>query len=288
MTSKSFTTLIETSELAGHLDDPNWAIVDCRYFLNHHELGHTQYLDAHIPGAVYADLKRDLAGPATTDNAGRHPLPAPDLFAQTLGRWGIDDNVQVVAYDGSAGMVAGRLWWMLNWLGHESVAVLNGDYRAWFHEGRPAKSGDEQRAPRTFTPRLHPERVVTAQEVMANLNNPTVKLLDARGRDRFQGENETMDPKAGHIPGAKSAPYTENLDAHGRFLPPQQLAERFHNLLGDTPSEQAVLYCGSGVSAAHNALAMKIAGLATPRVYVGSWSDWISDPARPVATGDEP
>src|SRR4051812_25633211 len=124
MTSKSFTTLIETSELAGHLDDPNWAIVDCRYFLNHHELGHTQYLDAHIPGAVYADLKRDLAGPATTDNAGRHPLPAPDLFAQTLGRWGIDDNVQVVAYDGSAGMVAGRLWWMLNWLGHESVAVL--------------------------------------------------------------------------------------------------------------------------------------------------------------------
>jgi thiosulfate/3-mercaptopyruvate sulfurtransferase len=204
-----------------------------------------------------------------------------------LGSWGIDEKVQVVAYDGSGGMIAGRLWWVLNWMGHSRVAVLNGDYRAWFHEGRPTASGEEQRAPRTFTPHLHPELVVTADQVLASLDNPTVKLLDARARDRFRGENETLDPKAGHIPGAKSAPYAENLDARGRFLPPEQLAARFRNLLGDTPAEKAVLYCGSGVSAAHNALAMAVAGLGTPRLYSGSWSDWITDPARPIATGDE-
>jgi thiosulfate/3-mercaptopyruvate sulfurtransferase len=214
-------------------------------------------------------------------------LPDAAVFAAKLGSWGIDEHVQVVAYDGASGMVAGRLWWMLNWLGHPRVTVLNGDFRAWFHEGRPTVSGEEQRPARTFTPRLQPERVVTADAVMASLNNPAVKLLDARARDRFRGENETLDAKAGHIPGAKSAPYSENLDAHGRFLPPQQLAERFQHLLGETPSEEAVLYCGSGVSAAHNALAMAIAGMGTPRIYAGSWSDWITDPTRPIATGDE-
>lgn len=287
MSGSAFTTLIETNEVAAHLDDPNWGIIDCRYFLNHPELGHKQYLDAHIPGAVYADLHDDLSGPATQANAGRHPLPDPATFAAKLGSWGIDKDVQVVAYDGAGGMVAGRLWWMLNWLGHEKVAVLNGDYRAWFHEGRPTVSGEETRAPRTFTPTVHPERVVTAEQVLASLNNPTMKLLDARARDRFRGENETLDPKAGHIPGAKSAPYTENLDSHGRFLPPEQLAARFKGLLGDAAGEDAVLTCGSGVTAAHNALAMAIAGLGTPRIYSGSWSDWITDPTRPIATGDE-
>jgi thiosulfate/3-mercaptopyruvate sulfurtransferase len=203
-----------------------------------------------------------------------------------LSSWGIDEHVQVVAYDGAGGMVAGRLWWMLKWLGHEQVAVLNGDYRAWFHEGRPTVSGEESRPPRTFTPSVDAKRIVGADEVMANLHNPTMKLLDARARDRFRGENETLDAKAGHIPGATSAPYSENLDAHGRFLPAEELAGRFHQLLGDTPAEQTVLYCGSGVTAAHNALAMAIAGLGAPRIYVGSWSDWITDPARPIATGD--
>jgi thiosulfate/3-mercaptopyruvate sulfurtransferase len=287
MASKSFTTLIETSELAEHLADPNWAIIDCRYFLNHPELGRTQYLQAHIPGAVYADLGHDLSGPPNAESKGRHPLPAIDAFAATLGKWGVDENVQVVAYDGSGGMVAGRLWWMLNWLGHEQVAVLNGDFRAWHHEDRPTSHGEESRAPRPFTPHAHPERIVTAGEVMANLNNPTVKLLDARAHDRFRGENETLDPKAGHIPGAKSAPYGENLDTHGRFLPAEQLAARFNKLMDDAPAEQTVLYCGSGVSAAHNALAMAIAGLGTPRIYIGSWSDWVTDPARPIATGEE-
>jgi thiosulfate/3-mercaptopyruvate sulfurtransferase len=186
-------------------------------------------------------------------------------------------------------MVAGRLWWMLNWLGHERVAVLNGDYRAWFHEDRPTVAGEESRARRVFKPKVHPERVVTAEEVLANLNNPTMKLLDARGRDRFRGENETLDAKAGHIPGAKSAPYTENLDSRGRFLPQQELAARFQALLGNEEGDgdAAVLYCGSGVTAAHNALAMAVAGVGTPRLYLGSWSDWITDPSRPIATGDE-
>lgn len=285
--SGSFTTLIETAEVAAHLDDPNWAIMDCRFFLNHPELGRKQYLDAHIPGAVYADLDEDLAGPVTKGVTSRHPLPDVDLFVAKLGSWGIDDNVQVVAYDGSGGMIAGRLWWMLKWLGHERVAMLDGDFRAWFHEGRPTVSGEERRRPRTFIAHLHPELLVDAGEVLADLNDPNVKLLDARARDRFRGENETMDAKAGHIPGAQPAPYGENLDAQGRFLSPQQLADRFHTLLGDAPVEQAVLYCGSGVSAAHNALAMVHAGLGMPRLYAGSWSEWINDPARPIATGDE-
>jgi thiosulfate/3-mercaptopyruvate sulfurtransferase len=284
--SGPYTTLIESEELAAHLGDPDWAIIDCRFFLNHPELGEKQYLDAHIPGAVYAHLDNDLSGPVTAGATGRHPLPAINLFAQKLGSWGIDDAVQVVAYDGAGGMVAGRLWWMLNWLGHDKVAVLNGDYRAWFHEKRPTTRGVEQRTPRTFIPREHPEQVVSADEVLANLNNPTMKLLDARARDRFRGENETLDAKGGHIPGAKSAPYTENVDTHGRFLPPEQLAARFESLLEGAPGEQAVLYCGSGVTAAHNALAMAVAGLGTPRIYPGSWSDWITDPTRPIATGD--
>lgn len=287
MTTGPFTTLIETADVAAHLNDPDWAIVDCRFFLAHPELGRKQYLESHIPGAVYADLDHDLSGPVVKGATGRHPLPDAAVFAAKVGKWGINDKVQVVAYDGAGGMVAGRLWWMLNWLGHDRVAVLNGDFRAWHHEGRPTTSGEEQRAPRTFAPQVQPERVVTAADVLASLNNPAMKLLDARASDRFRGENETLDAKAGHIPGAKSAPYTENLDAQGRFLSPEQLADRFYTLLGNTPGEQTVLYCGSGVTAAHNALAMAVAGLGMPRIYSGSWSDWITDPSRPIATGDE-
>ena len=282
-----FTTLIDTADLAAHLDDPNWVIVDCRFYLNDPELGRKQYLEAHIPGAVYADLDKDLSGPVIPGETGRHPLPDVDTFAKRLGSWGIGDGVQVVAYDGAGGMVAGRLWWMLKWLGHEQVAVLNGDFRAWLHEGRPTRPGGETRASRTFMPRLQADRLVDAGEVLAHLGDPSMKLLDARARDRFRGENETLDAKAGHIPGAKPAPYSENLDTTGRFLSPEELASRFHALLGDTPAEKVVLYCGSGVSAAHNALAMAHAGLGQPRLYSGSWSDWITDPSRPIATGDE-
>jgi thiosulfate/3-mercaptopyruvate sulfurtransferase len=285
--SELFTTLIDTADVAAHLDDPNWAIIDCRFFLNDPELGRKQYLDAHIPGAVYAHLDKDLSGSIIAGETGRHPLPTVETFAATVANWGIDENVQVVAYDGAGGMVAGRLWWMLNWIGHEHVAVLDGDFRAWLHEGRPTVAGEEMRAARTFRPHPHPEQVATAGELLAHLNNPSLTLLDARARDRFRGENETLDAKGGHIPGAKSAPYVENLDAQGRFLSPEQLAARFYSLIGDTPVEEVVLSCGSGVTAAHNALAMAHAGLGKPRIYAGSWSEWIADPTRPIATGDE-
>lgn len=284
----TYTTLIETHELAAHLGDPAWAVVDCRFALTDPNWGRAQYLAGHIPGAVYADLDRDLSGPVVQGQTGRHPLPTVEDFATTAGRLGIGAGVQVVAYDSAGGMVAGRLWWMLRRLGHMEVAVLNGDWRAWVREGRPTQAGVETRPQRTFVPNLQPDLTAEVGELMRRLDDPTLTLLDARARDRFRGENETLDAKAGHIPGARPAPYAENLDAQGYFLPAEELAARWQGILGDTPADQVVLYCGSGVSAAHNALALVHAGFVQPRLYPGSWSEWITDPARPVATGDEP
>jgi thiosulfate/3-mercaptopyruvate sulfurtransferase len=282
-----YTTLIETDQLAAHLGDPDWAIIDCRFALADPTLGRSQYLAGHIPGAIYADLDSDLSGPIVPGQTGRHPLPDEAEFVATVGRWGVDAGVQVVVYDSAGGMVAGRVWWMLRRLGHLRVAVLNGDWRAWQREGRPTHAGEERRPGRLFVPARRPNQTADADEVLARLGDPTLTLLDARARDRFRGENETLDAKGGHIPGAKPAPYTENLDAQGYFLRTDALAARWRELLGTTPSEEVILYCGSGVSAAHNALALVHAGFAQPRLYPGSWSEWITDPARPVATGDE-
>jgi thiosulfate/3-mercaptopyruvate sulfurtransferase len=277
-----FTTLISTADLAAHLDNPDWAIVDVRYSLTDHRYGERQYLDGHIPGAVYADLGRDLSSPQIPGRTGRHPLPAVDEFAAALSRWGIGAGTQVVVYDDNSGVYAGRLWWMLRWLGHDAVAVLDGDWRAWQREGRPSRTGMETHMPRTFVARVRPELVVTAEEIEARLGDPSLRLYDARGADRFRGENETLDPVGGHIPGARSAPYAANLDADGRMLPSEKLRERYSELLGDTPAGEAIFYCGSGVSVAHDAIALQHAGLDLPRVYVGSWSDWISNGQRPV------
>lgn len=283
----SFTTLISTEELAHYLGNPNWAVIDCRFALTDPAQGRANYLQSHIAGAVYADLERDLSGPVIPGKTGRHPLPPLEEFVATLGRWGIDEHVQVVAYDDASGMVAGRLWWMLRYLGHRAVAVLDGDWRAWQREGWPVSGGEEHRTPRVFTPRVQTQMVIDAAEIAARLGDPTLTLLDARARDRFRGENETLDPKAGHIPGALSAPYVENLDSEGYFRSDEELRGRFTELLEDRPAGEVALYCGSGVTAAHNSLAMVYAGLAEPRLYVGSWSDWITDPARPTATGQE-
>jgi thiosulfate/3-mercaptopyruvate sulfurtransferase len=277
-----FKTLISTAELAQHLDDPHWAIVDARFSLADHDLGERNYLAAHIPGAVYAHLERDLSSPQVAGKTGRHPLPPPDAIAHTLSQWGIDAATQVAVYDDSSGVYAGRLWWMLRWLGHDAVAVLDGDWRQWQHEGRPTRAGVESRPPRTFVPHVRPELLVTAEEIEARLGDPSLRLYDARGADRFRGENETLDPVGGHIPGARSAPYAGNLDAGGRMLPPDALRARFEELLGDTPATEAIFYCGSGVSVAHDVIALEHAGLGMPRVYVGSWSDWISNGQRPV------
>jgi thiosulfate/3-mercaptopyruvate sulfurtransferase len=277
-----FKTLITTAELAQHLDDPHWAIVDARYSLADHDLGERNYLAAHIPSAVYAHLERDLSSPQVAGKTGRHPLPPPDAIAHTLSQWGIDAATQVAVYDDSSGVYAGRLWWMLRWLGHDAVAVLDGDWRQWQHEGRPTRAGVESRSPRTFVPHVRSELLVTAEEIEARLGDPSLRLYDARGADRFRGENETLDPVGGHIPGARSAPYAANLDAGGRMLPPDALRARFEELLGDTPATEAIFYCGSGVSVAHDVIALQHAGLGMPRVYVGSWSDWISNGQRPV------
>jgi thiosulfate/3-mercaptopyruvate sulfurtransferase len=283
-----YTTLISTADLAAHLDDPTWAIVDCRFSLADKAAGRQGYLAGHIPGAVYAHLDEDLSGPILPGATGRHPLPTVIEFVDRLSHWGIDEKTQVVAYDDAGGMVAGRLWWMLRWVGQEAVAVLDGGWRQWQSEGRPATTGVETRAFRRYTPCVHPAMLVLAQEVLDNLDNPAVKLFDARAASRYRGEGETLDAKGGHIPGAISAPYAENLGPDGRFLPPDQLQARFQALLGDTTPEHAILYCGSGVSAAHNLLAMTHAGLPGARLYVGSWSEWITDPVRPIATGETP
>ncbi|HXF63412.1 MAG TPA: sulfurtransferase [Caldilineaceae bacterium] len=282
-----YTTLISTEALAAHLGDPEWAVVDCRFSLADPALGRLRYLEAHIAGAVYADLNQNLSAAVRPGKTGRHPLPDVQTFAATLGRWGIGPGVQVVVYDDAGGGMAARLWWMLRWLGHDAVAVLDGDWRAWQREGRPTAQGEETRPPRSFIPHLREGWVATAEEVAARLGKPGLTLLDARAADRFRGENETLDPKAGHIPGARSAPYLENLDSRGYFLPPEALAARFAPLVGETPVEEVVVYCGSGVTAAHNLLALAHAGLGNARLYAGSWSDWITDPNRPIATGAE-
>jgi thiosulfate/3-mercaptopyruvate sulfurtransferase len=282
----SYGTLVSTAILATHLDDPDWAVVDCRFALADPTLGRTKYLEQHIPGAVYADVDRDLSAPVQKGVTGRHPLPTPEAAASMLGRLGIGPGVQVVAYDDAGGGMAARLWWLLRWLGHDAVALLDGDWRAWVREMRPTRADEEQRPPRTFTPHVRPGWVVDSAELAARLSDPTLRLLDARAADRFRGENEIIDPVAGHIPGATSAPYLANLDAQGYFRPADELAARFAGLIGDTPPQDVIVYCGSGVTAAQNLLAIAHAGLGDARLYAGSWSEWITDPARPVATGD--
>ncbi len=279
-----YTTLITTEELAPHLADPGWAVVDCRFSLQDTEAGRRAYREAHIPGAVYAHLDEDLSGPIVPGKTSRHPLPPVETFAERLQSWGIGNETQVVAYDDGNGAIASRLWWMLRWLGHDRVAVLDGGWAAWQAEGRPVRSGVESRPPAVFTPRPRPELVLDADQVLGYVASGGALIVDARSPDRFRGENETLDPVAGHIPGAVNHFYGENL-AGDRFLPPEELRARLEKLIGRRRPSEVVFYCGSGVTACHNALAMLHAGLGEPRLYPGSWSEWITDPGRPVAGG---
>jgi thiosulfate/3-mercaptopyruvate sulfurtransferase len=272
----TFTTLLSALELSGHLQDPDWAVFDVR--------GQATYLAGHIPGAVHAHMERDLSGPIIPGRTGRHPLPEIAAFAETLSRWGIDAGVQVVVYDESNGSNAARLWWMLRWVGHPRVAVLEGGWLAWQQAGGPTKSGDELRPARRFTARPRADLTVDAGMVEKLRTDRAWRLIDTRAADRYRGQNEKVDPVAGHIPGALSAPWSENLDAAGRFRPREELARRFSAMVGDVPMNQVVCYCGSGVTAAHDILAMVHAGLGEAKLYPGSWSEWVTDPNRPVAT----
>jgi len=278
-------TIISCAELATNLQDPDWVVVDVRFSLNDPGRGYRDYLIAHIPGAVYAHLDDDLSAPIIKGKTGRHPLPPVDVMAGRLGAWGIDDRVQVVAYDDSGGAMASRLWWMLRWLGHDAVAVLDGGFPQWRRENRPTVGDRERRAPRTFIPRPNTDCLVGVGEVSRMLNDPAWKLVDSRAPERFRGDWEPIDPVAGRIPGAFNAPHPEVLDPTGCFRSPEALRAMFVALLGDHPANRTVFYCGSGVSAAHNLLGFAHAGLGDGLLYPGSWSEWITDPTRPVARG---
>jgi thiosulfate/3-mercaptopyruvate sulfurtransferase len=278
-----YTTLINPDTLASLLGRPEVAIVDCRFELANTGAGEVAYLQGHIPGAVYAHIDRDLSGPKTGTN-GRHPLPSPAALAETLGRLGIDGSVQVVAYDQDSGMFASRLWWLLRWMGHDAVAVLDGGFARWLAAGGRPSSGSESRPARVFDGTPRPGLTVTADQVQALAASPDARVVDARAPERYRGDVEPLDPVAGHIPGAVNHFFQQNLAA-GRFLPPQQLRAMLQQSIGDVGAERVVCYCGSGVTACHNLLALEHAGLHGARLYPGSWSEWVADGARPVERG---
>jgi thiosulfate/3-mercaptopyruvate sulfurtransferase len=285
MTNATYTTIVSTDTLAPHLGDDSWAIIDCRFELAEPAWGETVYRSGHVPGAVYADLDRDLSGSKTGHN-GRHPLPDPTRFMEKLSRWGIRRGVQVVVYDQDAGLYAGRLWWLLRSFGHDRVALLNGGYAKWIREGRPIRAGNERRPPRTFDGVWQPGRYVTADEMQALALDPAHRVIDVRAAERFRGEVEPMDPVAGHVPGATNRFSRLNLHEDGTILAPDVLRDQFTKLLGPVPSQNAVFYCGSGVFSCHSLLSLAHAGLEPGRLYNGSWSEWCQDPSRPVATGN--
>ncbi|MGZ3636936.1 MAG: sulfurtransferase [Ktedonobacterales bacterium] len=283
-----YSTLIDASDALAHLQDPAWAFIDCRFVLDAPAKGREAYHAQHIPGAVYADLEVDLSGTVESGRTGRHPLPSAAEFDATISRLGIDEQTQVVAYDELSGaLAAARLWWLLKWAGHDAVAVLNGGLTQWRAQGYPVAQGTEQRPSRHFVGRYRADMVVSAQDVLSSLASGDHMLVDSRTRDRYRGEQEHLDPIAGHIPGAVCLPYAENVLPGGLFLEPAQLQARFEALSQHTGPRSTVFYCGSGVTAAQNVLAYAHAGLGVPKLYPGSWSDWITVPARPVATGDE-
>ena len=280
----AYTTIITTGQLGATPGDPTWAIVDCRYDLTDESRGEEQYRASHIPGAVYASLGHDLAGPRDGRN-GRHPMPGHEAMAATFGRWGIGAGVQVVAYDQDNGMYASRLWWMLRYMGHDAVAVLDGGFAKWLREERPVRGGVEHRDAATFPASPRAAMRLTANQVWARLGDPALTLVDARSPVRFEGKEEPLDRVAGHIPGARNHFFGWNLSPDGTLLPPEVLREKFEALLGGAPADQVALYCGSGVTACHNILAMERAGLTGMKLFPGSWSEWSADPDRPVETG---
>ncbi|WP_397476309.1 sulfurtransferase [Pusillimonas sp.] len=313
--------LISPAQLQDALAREPWLIFDVRHDLADHEAGRRAFVQGHIPGAIYLDHEKQLSAPRTGRN-GRHPLPRLDDLTALMHALGLRPDSRVVVYDASGGMFAAHVWWMLRWMGHEHVAVLDGGWQAWLDAGGQVEAGKTQDGPYASMPdstssqaghaAFHgtgdktPEGAqsadaaggepnqrpiesmptVDANTVKANLNDPVFTIVDARAPERFRGEVEPMDPVAGHIPGALNRPNSQNLQASGRFKPSAQLREEFTALLGGRSPEQVVHQCGSGITACHNLFAMELAGLSGSALYPGSWSEWCSDPARPVATGD--
>lgn len=278
------TALVSTGELAARLAEPDWLMADCRFELADRDAGARAWRAGHIPGAIHADLERDLSAPVTP-LTGRHPLPPIDVLAATLSGWGVTESTQVIAYDAGSGMFAARLWWMLRFMGHDAVAVLDGGFGAWVAAGFPVSGAAVARSPARFVPRPRHAMLCDAVELAAALASGEV-LVDVRAAERFRGEVEPLDAVAGHVPGAVNLPYQLNLDQRGRFLPRAELAELWRQRIGDAGGAGPICMCGSGVTACLGLLAREVAGLPVGRLYAGSWSEWIRDPTRPVARGD--
>lgn len=276
-----FGTLIDVAALSRNLSDPDWLVVDVRHQLADPAAGERAYRDGHLPGAVFLHLDRDLSGPLSGTN-GRHPLPEPEHLAQRFGRIGIGPQTQVVVYDDAGGMIAGRLWWLLRWLGHDRVAVLDGGWQAWLAGGGATVREFPKRPPCRFATQLRPSMLVKVDEVLGNLQSQEFLLIDARSGDRFRGENEVLDRLGGHIPGARNRFFKDNLTAEGLVKPVDQLRSEFAALIDQYPPTRVVHQCGSGVSACLGILAMEHAGLSGSRLYAGSWSEWCADPSRPM------
>lgn len=279
-----YTTIISAPELALHLGDSNWIVFDCRFSLADTEAGAKAYRFGHIAGARYAHLDLDLSS-AINDLTGRHPLPDFKLLAQKLGRWGVNNASQIVVYDDAGGAFAGRMWWLLRCLGHNRTAVLDGGIQQWLQQGYPTTTELPSIQPSAFRAYLDDTLWLNASQVQNGLARKTIKLVDARTPERYRGELEPIDPVAGHVPGALNRAFQLNLDASGRFKTPDELRAQFSKLIDSCSPEQVVHMCGSGVTACHNLLAMEIAGLTGSKLYSGSWSEWIRNKNRPVATG---
>jgi thiosulfate/3-mercaptopyruvate sulfurtransferase len=284
-----YTTLISAADLAQHIFDPNWIVLDCRHDLSDPSAGRIGYDAGHIPNAQFAHLDIDLSDKTPGPNGefrGRHPLPDRGAFIETLCSWGVNISSQVVAYDAQGGMFAARLWWMLRWAGHEAVVVLDGGLPAWTGAGMRLSTEITSKPAGDVTLRPSLALTVSADDIVKNMSDGSCSLVDARAPDRYRGENETLDPIGGHIPGAKNRFFKNNLQADGYFKPANQLRTEFESVI--TAPQKAIMQCGSGVTACHNLLAMEIAGLPGAALYPGSWSEWCADPSRPVATGELP
>ncbi|QXI28226.1 sulfurtransferase [Pseudomonas vanderleydeniana] len=279
--------LISPQQLAERQVRPGLVILDCRFALEDPDYGQRSYAEGHIEGAHFADLERDLSGPVTRGVTGRHPLPAPTALVERLQAWGISADSEIVLYDDGPGMYAARAWWLLAWLGkRDGVFLLDGGLKAWHAAGLPLSLNPPPSVRGNFSGSADPSLLISAEQLQQRLGQPSMTLLDARALPRFRGEVEPIDPVAGHIPGAQCAAFNENLGADGRFLPADQLKQRFATQLGERPVQELVAYCGSGVTACHNLFALSLAGYPLATLYPGSWSEWITDPQRAIATGD--
>lgn len=277
--------LINATQLKARLTEPTLRILDCRFSLDDPAYGRRSYKEAHIPGAAFLDLEKDLSGPMVPGQTGRHPLPQPEQLIERFRGAGLNNDSEVVLYDDGPGAFAARAWWLLAWLGKRSgVYLLDGGFRAWLDAAGGVSGEQASIPPGTFEGTPDDSLVIGAQQLLAHLNKPDLTLLDARALPRFLGEQEPIDPVAGHIPGARCVPFTENLDATGRFLSSSQLRARFDQQLAGRSPDTLVAYCGSGVTACHNLFALCLAGHPMPKLYPGSWSEWITDPDRPITS----